>query len=466
MKQGDTITVDTTGVNSEGDGIARYGDEGFVVFITGALPGETVRARVDRVTKRWAGATALEVIEPADVRRAPSCRHFGRCGGCQLQHATYGAQTAIKSRTLADALRRALGTDAPRVIDCAPSPHEWGYRNKTAMPIHAAPRGKGIIAGYFERGSHRIVRYGECPVLAPELQRAVPKFLDALARSGLDGYDERSHKGTLRYAAARVGGDGRVLLCAVVARELAKREIGRLRDICQRLAADDGAIAGAVVNVNTDPGNFIWGPVFRALTGAKFAEQRLGPFTYATDISSFFQVNSAQAEAMFTHVEQQLAASRAERVLELYSGVGGLTAFIARTAHAVTAVEEWRPAARLLSSNMEANGIANVTAVESSAERFLSSDETTRDGDFDAIVLDPPRTGIPAEAAEAIRRARPATIVYVSCAPSTLARDIARLTADDAYRMTSIRAFDMFPQTAHVESVAVLSRADICFTEN
>lgn len=458
MNKGEIMTLDITSVSSDGAGIARVGDEGYVVFARGALPGERVKVRVIKTGKRYSTAETLDIVKAAEVRRSPKCPSYGKCGGCSLQHATYGAQTAIKARILTDALRRIAGIELQKKIECEASPIEWGYRNKTSLPVRDLGGDRRFVCGYFAQGSHRVVPFRSCPVLTPSIERVIPKMIESMAKS-FRGYDERAQIGDVRFLAARSGGlaDESVLACAVLGRKFSRYELDRAKDIFSRLSKSIPDLAGASANFNTDPGNFIWGPVFKSLAGEQSVAQTLGSFTFETDISAFFQVNRAQAERLFAHASEAALADSPSRVLELYSGVGSLTAYLACGAESVVAVEEWRPAIRALESNMSANGITNVRGVECAVEDHLDDEDNTKPGSYDVIVLDPPRTGLPERAAAGIVRASAPKIVYVSCDPATLARDIARLL-DGGYSLASIRAFDMFPQTPHVESVAVLVR--------
>jgi 23S rRNA (uracil1939-C5)-methyltransferase len=290
------------------------------------------------------------------------------------------------------------------------------------------------------------------------LEKIIGLMIDAITRAGFKGCDERKKSGDIRHIAARSGGaeGGEILAGVVASRELSAREFGRLKDAVQKLGSRNRALAGAVLNVKTDGGNFIWGPVFKTISGKKFLEHELDGFKFRADISAFFQVNGAQTEAIFGHVRGLLGRRPHANVLELYSGVGGLTAYIAEGAGRIDAVEEWRPAARRLKENMELNGIGNVRAHMDSVENFLNNREAASPGVYDAVVLDPPRTGCGEGVVEGIKRISPKTIVYVSCNPATLARDISRFVLGGEYELAAIEVFDMFPQTAHVESVALL----------
>ncbi|MDR3254925.1 MAG: 23S rRNA (uracil(1939)-C(5))-methyltransferase RlmD [Synergistaceae bacterium] len=459
MSPGDILTVKISSINSEGEGLARIGDEAFVLFVPGALPGETVSCRVTRLSKKYASARVLEILSHSPSRITPKCPQYGDCGGCQLQHANYETQIEIKRTILTDALKRIGHIEPPGGVICEPSPERWGYRNKTTLPVRGVGKaGKNALScGYYERRTHNVVSFWKCAVLRPSLEKIIPIAIDAIAGAGFKGYNEAKKTGDIRHFAARTGSCGEVLTGIVASREFSARESGKLKNAVQRLCQEYSELAGAVLNVKTDTDNFIWGPVFKPLGGARFVEQRFGALRFNVDISSFFQVNSAQTEVMFNYVKKHIKASSTSRLLELYSGVGSLTSFLAGAAEKVDAVEEWRPAARQLRENMLINSIENVEIHSDSAEKFLESGRHASAGAYDTIVLDPPRTGCDERVTSRILQISPRDIIYVSCDPATLARDISRLVAG-GYSLESVAAFDMFPQTAHVESVTVMSR--------
>lgn len=459
MRQGETVTIDITSINSEGEGVARHGEEGFVVFVPGALPGERAVCRVIKVGKKYAMARVLDIKTSSDKRVAPPCPIFGKCGGCQLQHASYASQLEIKASILLDALRRIGGIEWRQPLACVPSPKQWGYRNKTTLPVHCvgSGRNKSLISGYYERRSHKIVPFTSCAVLDPTIERVIRDMIDFLSFSGFKGYDETAKTGEIRHIAARACSSperSELLVGCVAAKNPDTRQYGKLKNLQQSLAKRNPNLKGSVLNIKTDAGNFIWGPLFKTLSGSRFLRQQLGGHQFDVDLSAFFQINTGQTEQLFSHVKDLLAPFSPRRILELYSGVGSLTAYLAALGEAVDAVEEWRPAAKLLLGNMELNDIANVSLHMDAAEKFMQKAEAA----YDAIVLDPPRSGCDEAVVAGIRRIAPRAVAYVSCDPATLARDIARLTAGGAYCLEHLAAYDMFPQTAHVESLALLRK--------
>lgn len=459
MRQGETITIDITSINSEGEGIARHGEKGIVVFVPGALLGERAVCRVVKVGKTYATARVLEIITSSDERVTPPCPIFGKCGGCKLQHASYALQLEIKASILRDALRRIGHIEWKQPLACVPSPKQWGYRNKTTLPAQCvgSSRNKSFVSGYYERRSHRIVPFTTCAVLDPALERVIRDMIDFLSASGFTGYDEAKKTGEIRHVAARAYSSptrSEILIGCVAAKDPDTRKYGKLKNMQQSLAKHNANLKGSVLNINTDETNFIWGPLFKSLSGNRFLRQQLGSYQFDVDLSAFFQINNEQTEQLFSHVQDLLTPFAPKKILELYSGVGSLTAYLAALGETVDAVEEWRPAAKLLLGNMELNGIGNVSLHMDAAEKFMQRAEAV----YDAVVLDPPRSGCDEAVIAGIHRIAPKVIAYVSCNPATLARDIARLTADGAYNLEKLAAFDMFPQTPHVESVALLRK--------
>jgi 23S rRNA (uracil1939-C5)-methyltransferase len=368
-----------------------------------------------------------------------------------MQHASYEAQLRMKETILTDAMLRIGKIDADGGVRCAPSPQEWGYRNKTVLPM-------GRSAGYYERKSHRIVPFEKCPVLDPRLENVVTGLISSHRSSGLSGYDEKNGRGDVRAIAARIGrtdDDAGIISGIVAARELNRRKIGALRNAHQKMMNEIKLLKGSTLNIKTSRGNFVWGPAFTPLCGSRFVTAGMSGYKFTLDISAFFQINAPQAVQIFSSVRDIVKDSGASKVLELYSGAGSLTSYLSSVCDDVDAVEEWRPAVKLLNGNMERNGIRNVRVFAKSAEDFMGDAE--KHG-YDTMVLDPPRTGAAASVINGIRLSAPKKIIYISCNPATLARDAAMLCEGGEYELERLFAYDMFPQTSHVESVCVLTK--------
>ena len=412
------------------------------------MPSETVRARIVVRKKDFTIADTVSVEEAAEGRITPKCKYYGKCGGCQLQHADYHTQLKLKADIVIDAINR-LGGFRVHEVECEASPESWGYRNKAAFPVQNI-RGK-VCAGFYRAGTHRLELIRQCPVNAKRLNEIYGKILDGLESERLpfDGYDERSGTGKLRHIIARTGlHTGESLLSFVVNGKLSAKSVKALAAL-----GNSARPSTITLNHNSKPGNVILGAYTENLLGNGLISEMLGKYRLAFDTASFFQVNTGQAEKLFTYASSQVRSAR--HILELYSGTGSLTCYLAGSAKSVTSIEEWRGAVRMASRNLEANGFGNVEALCGRSEDVIDGLEDA--GKYDAVVLDPPRDGCNRGVLDAVNRFGVRRVVYVSCNPATLARDC-RVLAGYGYGLESLRAFDMFPQTAHVESVAVLKK--------
>lgn len=454
MRQGDILNVTITGLNNEGEGVVRVGDEGFVLFVPGALPGESAEVRLVTKKKNYGVAKVLSRGGDSPARAKPRCPLFGRCGGCQLQHITYEEQLAMKRRTVEDALRRIGGFPEPPVAACVPSPSVWGYRNKASLPVQSA-RGENIAAGFYKTRSHDIVPYRGCPVLLPEIDEGLKKITAALRERGFRGSCENGGRpsGLVRHVVMREARfTGEKLIAIIATREPSKKE----RALAAEAAAEIKGLGGLVWNINANPGNFIWGGETVTICGKPVITEKLGEYSFEFEASSFFQVNSEQALALYRRAAALASEGGAREVLELYSGVGSLTAFLAARASRVTAVESWLPAAKYIKRNLARNGMDNVEPRAAQAEDIAEELASRR---FDTVVLDPPRTGCDEKVTDAILKIAPERVVYVSCNPATLARDAKRLAAG-GYKLVEAVPFDMFPQTGHCECCALFINID------
>ncbi|MDR1875971.1 MAG: 23S rRNA (uracil(1939)-C(5))-methyltransferase RlmD [Synergistaceae bacterium] len=431
-------------MSSDGSGIART-DEG-VVFVEGALPGEVVEAEVVRRKRDFSLARLVRVKQASAGRVVPACSVFGTCGGCQLQHASYRLQLEVKADIVKDALSRIGGFDLRGLPDfeCEPSPRQWGYRNKASFPVRKI-KGKPV-AGFYEADSHRLARLEACPVNAAPLNGLFSVIQRELPGLDLSVYDEREHAGALRHVVLRSGlHTGETLVSLVVNGRLNARNMKSIARLYRPLRDAATRMPTLTLNHNSRPGNVILGDRTEAIKGDGLISERLDEWTLRYDTSSFFQVNTDQAARLYRYARER---AQGENALELYSGVGALTCYLARS-NSVTAVEEWGSAVDLMERNMKDNGITNVRSLKGRAEDVM----TNLPGGYDLVVLDPPRSGCERSVLDKILEFGPKRVLYVSCNPSTLARD-AKILGEGGYRLKALRAFDMFPQTVHVETVA------------
>lgn len=445
-------TLAITSLGSHGEGVGRL--DGLAVFVPGALPGERVRVHLTERHERFARAALVEVEAAAVARRPPPCAVQDRCGGCPLMTLAPDAQRSHKRDRLIETLRRIGGLDGVPVEDVLTAGDAFGlaYRAKTAMPVG---RGDGgLMVGFYGRGSHTLVEAADCPVTDPRVRAIVAAVRDGAAALGLEAYDETTGEGLLRHVVVRVAhGTAQSLALAVTARSAA-RVVGRLAEEVRRRAPALTLFAQSVQGART---NRILGEgPARILFGPEAIEERVGPLRLRLSPTAFFQVNPAVAEAMYARAVAELRLAGGECVVDAHSGVGaiGLWAKAAGAGRVVgfetvpAAVEDARSNARL-------------NALE--AEFLCGPAETLYPARFagrpapDGVVLDPPRAGAAAALVAALRDTPPKRLVYVSCSPETLARDLRHLTADGRFRLERVVPVDLFPQTAHLEAIAVLA---------
>ncbi len=434
-----------SGLSSDGTGISRTSDG--VVFVQGALPGEKVRAEIVSRKKDFMIADTVSVEKSSSGRVFPKCRYYGKCGGCQLQHADYKTQLEIKSGLVRDAMTRIGGFEAGIFdgLECVKSPEIWGYRNKAAFPVQGI-NGK-IVTGFYRAGTHRLEFIKKCPVNAVKINEIYGKILSGLENNhySFDGYNERANTGKLRHIIARTGiNTGESLLSFVINGKLSAKNVKSLALLGNSAHPDT-----ITLNHNSKPGNVILGNYTENLTGSGLISERLGKYKLNFDTASFFQVNTGQAENLFSYVSSKTEGSK--NILELYSGTGSLTCWLAEKSENVTSVEEFKGAVKMAVRNLETNNFSNVRALCGKSEDVISG---LKDN-YDAVVMDPPRNGCERSVLEAVNDFCVKRIIYVSCNPATLARDC-RILSSHGYNIESVRAFDMFPQTAHVETVISL----------
>jgi len=449
LARGDSLQLVIENINSLGQGVARFGTERFVLFVPGALPGETVRGTLVQLKKQYGLVELSEIIEKHPGRVDPLCPHFSECGGCSLQHAGYDTQLRLKEEILRSALERIGGIFEPPVESIRPSPSEWGYRNKASFPVRRL--GKRNCLGFYRRSSHSLVPVRECPVLDRVLGGMLPGINEIVSGSGVTAYDERNARGLLRHMVLRGSRSSSLPLVVPV---LNSRPSGRVTgpvEIMARSIIDELAPGGLCFNFNMVRGNTIFGPRSQLFEGGDSVVENMDKREIAYGPTSFFQVNTEQAIELFSSAASDSNAGPGSDILELYAGVGAMSLFLLAMGASVKAVESHPESARFMKENFRRNGFPDGCVRETRAENALSEDKC------DCVVVDPPRSGLGPEVVRKISTIKPERVVYVSCNPATLARD-AKLLKEAGFCPKNFRPFDMFPQTAHVECLAVFVR--------
>ncbi|MBO4211572.1 MAG: 23S rRNA (uracil(1939)-C(5))-methyltransferase RlmD, partial [Oscillospiraceae bacterium] len=514
LKVGQIEEIEITGYSSEGMGVCRI--EGCAVFVPNAIRGERCEVKVTHVSRNSAHGKIERILKRSPHRINRACPEAKLCGGCQLHHMDYAEELSFKARKVMDALNRLGGQSLP----CVPitgadgdrrsfsdeleshegerqkpsgigknqvfseaeaavpvPPEAYGYRNKAQYPM-AFNNGKPV-AGFYKNRTHEVIPVQRCGILPEIFDRVRDAVLRWATKNRVSVYQEGSGQGLLRHIYVRRGADsGQVMVCLVVNGDRLPRE----RDLIQTLQQEIPGLRSVMLSVNPKQTNVVLGEHFRTLWGTDYIEDQLCGFTFRLSPRSFYQVNHDQAQRLYAKAVELAELHGRERVLDLYCGTGTITLALSRKAGKVIGVELVPQAIEDAKENAARNGVENVdffcADAGEAAQRFASpgnlSEKSKQNaiptGDSDAkreaatisagidvIVVDPPRKGLAPEVIEAMAVMAPRRIVYVSCDPATLARDV-KLLCEQGYRLTHAEAFDLFPRTFHVETVVQLVR--------
>ncbi len=440
-------TVEVTGYTAEGLGVARL--EGRVIFIPGTIRGESWQVQLLKVRTNVAWAKSVKLLVPSPERLEPDCPLAGRCGGCQYRHMTYREELEAKRQRVQDALTRVGGAslELPPVLGAE---RPLRYRNKVQFPV--ARERQGLAVGYYRARSHDVLDVEDC-LLQPEGVTALRRaFKNWMERYRVPAYDEGSGSGLIRHLYVRTNRKGEALCCVVAN----GRRIPHAPELVQALRQAEPALAGLVLNTNTRDTNVILGPDYRTVWGQDFLEEELCGMTFRLSVPSFFQINRAQTERLYEKALEFAALTGQETVLDLYCGIGTISLALARRAGQVIGAEIVPEAIEDAEANARRNGVANVRFLcgDAGQAAFQLAQEGVRP---QVICVDPPRKGLAPEVPEVLASMVPERIVYVSCDPATLARDVKRFGAL-GYQAEQAQAVDLFPRTQHVETVLLLKK--------
>lgn len=439
--------LEITGYTAEGMGVARL--EGRVVFVPDTIRGEIWQVRLQKVNKNVAWGRGVELLKAAPERVESDCPLAGKCGGCQFRHMTYAEELLAKGQRVADALERVGGVklELPPVLG-AEKPER--YRNKVQFPV--ADTQNGLAIGYYRPRSHDVLDAPDCLLQPEAVTRLRGAFKAWMQEYHVLSYREETGKGLIRHFYVRTNSAGEALCCVVVNGKKLPHEA----ELVDALRGAHPELAGVVINVNEKDTNVILGDGYRTLWGRDWLEESLRGLSFRLSVPSFFQINRSQTERLYGVALDFAGLTGEELVLDLYCGIGTISLALAQRAGKVIGAEIVAPAIEDAKGNAERNGISNA--------EFFCGDAGAVAGKLAAeglrpqvICVDPPRKGLGPEVPEILASMEPDRIVYVSCDPATLARDVKRL-GELGYRAVKGQAVDLFPRTAHVETVILLER--------
>ncbi|WP_054955660.1 23S rRNA (uracil(1939)-C(5))-methyltransferase RlmD [Paenibacillus dakarensis] len=490
VAKNDEVVIDMIGMNHDGEGVGRA--EGYTLFVQGALPGEKVRVKVLKTKKQYGYAKLLELMKASPNRTAAPCPIYDQCGGCQLQHMDYAGQLAWKRQLVVDNLERigklrvvgsaavtekdgdrsdgpAASRDDSREIGQGEAvkfvpddSHEgivvrptlgmnepWRYRNKSQVPIGVTEG--GLIGGFYARGSHRIIDMETCLIQHEQNDVVVSRVKAIGQRLGVSAYNEETGQGLLRHVVVKIGfATGEMMIVLVTNGE----RIPRMNEWIAAIREELPAVVSICQNVNTRQTNVIFGDVTRVLWGREVIYDYIGDVKFAISARSFYQVNPAQTEVLYSKTVEYAGLTGNETVIDAYCGIGTISLFLAQHAKKVYGVEIVKEAIEDARANAALNEMNHVEFEVGASEDVIP--RWKEQGiEADVIVVDPPRKGCDPRLLETILEMKPKRVVYVSCNPSTLARDL-RMLEDGGYKTVEVTPVDMFPHTVHVECVSQL----------
>ena len=453
IRVNDILDLKITDMTVNGDGIGKA-DDGYPLFVGGSVVGDRVKAVVTKVNKTYGFARIKKIIEPSGYRDKPACPHFEKCGGCSIMHTSYDMQLETKKNLVVNNLAKIgqypEGSYAFEGIIGAENP--WHYRNKAQFPVGI--KDGEAVCGFYQKSSHTIVEAEGCMIQNPHINTAVDTVMSFIKKHKMSIYNEKTHKGIIRHIYVRHGGgsDDALMVVIVANSNSALPHSDELADmLCKKVN-----LVSLVQNINTAKGNTVLGYENITLWGEDSINANVGGIEFVISPNSFFQVNFAQMQKLYSKAKEYACLNGAQTVFDLYCGVGSISLFMADMAKKVVGVEIVKSAIENAKINAKANNIKNT--------EFYCGDCPTVVKDLigkgykaDVVIVDPPRKGCDEEMLSLINTISPEKLVYVSCNSSTLARDV-KILKDLGYNLSKCCAVDMFPHSMHVETVVLLQR--------
>ena len=476
-KKNDIIELTITDIGTQGEGIGRVTPEDIPFFVKGALTGDKIRAGVMKLKSSYGYARLMEVLEPSPWRTQPRCPVAGPCGGCTLQHLSYEKQAEYKKKHVQNCLERIGGLKDIPMEPIIAMEEPWYYRNKAQFPVSRGKDGK-VKIGFFAGHTHSVIDTAHCYIQAPVMQPLLETIREFLEEYDISIYDEESGKGLVRHILMRVGfATGEIMVCPVLNGEkLPKAEVleARLKETVKRYnegiavqgitaveKADSITMGNSVkyeltsfcINVNKKKTNVILGDKCILLSGREYITDKIGDISYRISPLSFYQVNPVQTKRIYDTVKEYAGLTGEEVLWDIYCGAGTIGLYLAEGAKELYGIEIIPEAIVDAKENAKANGIKNAEFYVGAAEDVFP--KLMKECPPDVAVIDPPRKGCDEKLIQALLEVSPKTLVYVSCDPATLARDLKLLTAG-GYEVKRVRAVDAFCHSVHVETVCLL----------
>ena len=446
------VELEVTDLAFDGKSVAHQ--EGKVVFLRGGLPGETVLAEITRQKPRYNEGVVKEIVGQSDMRTPAICSHFDICGGCTWQDLLYEKQLQFKKKQVNDCIERIGGLESVVVEDVIGSVEIFNYRNKMEFSFHTSD--DGFTLGLHRRGHFdQVFDIDKCHLQSAQSNAIVAWIRDFVKRNDIPVYDVKNHTGFMRFLVIRTGKRTGQTMVNIVTNY---GNLPRHQELVEQLREAFPDVTTVIHSQNGRKSNIATGEIEHILYGSGYVEEKLFERRFRIRANSFFQTNSIQAETLYRTAFDMLDPNRTDRILDLYCGAGSIGLLISDRVAEVVGVELVADAIRTARENAAVNGIENVTFHESDVKEFLKSSPEAREP-FDAVIVDPPRAGLHPKALKRLIEIRPKKLLYISCNPSTFARD-AKSLVDAGYSLPRVQPVDMFPHTMHIEVVGRFDRGE------
>ncbi|MHC1683960.1 MAG: 23S rRNA (uracil(1939)-C(5))-methyltransferase RlmD [Clostridiaceae bacterium] len=455
VKKNEDYIIDITSSGHEGEGIGKI--DNFTVFVSGALKGEKVKVKIIKLKKTYGYGKLLEIIEPSSCRAEESCKIYKNCGGCQLQHLTYQGQLDFKTERVKDVLERIGGLKVSddesevKLYNTLGMDNPYRYRNKVQLPVGES-NGE-IKIGFYATRSHNIIDMKECLIQHESGDKLVEVVKLWMKEFKIKPYNEETHSGIVRHVMVRKGFKTGELMIVIVTKG---SKLPYKEELIQLLKENFEELTSVIQNINDKKTNVILGLENRTLYGKENISDYIGEFKFNISPLSFFQVNPYQTEVLYNKALEYAGLTGDEVVFDAYCGTGTISLFLSKKAKKVYGVEIIKEAIDNAKENAVQNNVDNVEFFVGKCEEEIPK-LIEKGVKADVVVVDPPRKGCEKSLLEALVKINPQRIVYVSCDPATLARDLKILEEMD-YKTVQVQPVDMFPQTAHVETVALIEK--------
>ncbi len=452
IKVNDEIELTVEKMVYEGSALGKY--DSMPVFVEGGCPEDLLKVKITKVNKNYATAKILEILSPSKHRVKPFCPIHNVCGGCGWQHIDYNFQLIQKRNIVEETIKKITG-DSIEVKPVIPSPETREFRCKLQYPCTQTKVSKRLIAGYYKKGTHEIVNVKYCPI-QPKIIGKILEFIRIKASElSITTYNEKKHKGELRHIIFRYSKSENTCLIIFVVNDIKLTD--KFKKLAKAVMNEFAHVTGCCINYNTEKTNLIMSNETRKIQGENFYYEKIGDIKYKISANSFFQVNIGSAENIFNNVKNIIEKNYGKpKILDAYSGVSSFGLWLKDIAQSVTCVEETPSSSKDAIENVKINNAQNFTILNGDAKQIFH-DLISKHEKFDVTVLDPPRKGCEKESLDIAIKLTAKAIIYVSCNPSTLARDLKYLH-ENGFKTKYIQPVDMFCHSYHIESIAWLEK--------